>query len=188
MDMATLMQELYDCAEYNSGLRGAFSNEYTQLECRQMLELLSGNIVGRLIELGVPPGIRIAHKNGWGGAQGGASGGNVSDVAIVYSPGKTYVLSIFMWEAQANPDGLGTLRPWEAIEEISRIVFNYYNPDRPMVTPRVPENPNGAIDCVMPNPAFIEKLDLNNINSGRFNPDGTLVADACYGYPVCTTK
>jgi beta-lactamase class A len=182
-DMATLLQGIYDCAEYNSGIRAAYPDRFSQNECKQMIELMSGNVIGRLIELGVPEGTRVAHKNGWGGTAD--TGANVGDAAIVYSPGRTYILSVYMWEAQANQDGLGTLKPWEAMEGISRIVYNYFNPQQPLSVARVPENPYGAIDCVMPNPEFEERLDLNNINNGRFNPDGTMVEDACDGYPVC---
>ncbi|MCC7450377.1 MAG: serine hydrolase [Anaerolineae bacterium] len=185
-DMAVLLQHIYDCSEYGSGLMAVFPDGYTQTECKQMIELMSGNIIGRLIELGVPPGTRIAHKNGWGGTQN--SGANVSDAAIVYTPGGTYILSAYMWEAQANQDGIGTLQPWEAIEGVSRIVYNYFNPDNPLLISRVPENPLGAVDCVMPNVNYPERLDLNNINNGRFDSDGHMVPDACFNYPQCITK
>jgi beta-lactamase class A len=185
-DLATLLQAIYDCAEYNSGLRAAFPDQFTQTECQQMLELMSGNIIGRLIELGVPEGTRVSHKNGWGGTR--ASGANVGDAGIVYSPRKTYVIAAFFWEAQANPDGLGTLKPWETMEGMSRIVYNFFNGDKPLSPARVPENPLGAIDCVMPNRDHPERLDLTNINNGRFNPDGTLVADACVNFPSCQAR
>ena len=185
-DMAVLLQHIYDCSEYGSGLMAVFPDSYTQTECKQMIELMSGNIIGRLIELGVPPGTRIAHKNGWGGTQN--SGANVSDAAIVYTPGGAYILSVYMWEAKANPDGIGTLQPWEAIEGISRIVYNYFNADNPLLISRVPENSLGAVDCVMPNVNYPERLDLNNINNGRFDADGHMVPDACFNYPQCITK
>lgn len=182
-DMAALMQNLYMCSEYGSGLIAAIPDAYTKNECKEMVELLSGNVIGRLIELGVPPGTRIAHKNGWGGTQAG--GANVSDVGIVYTPGGNYILSAYFWEAKANQDGIGTLKPWEAIEGVSRIVYNFFNADQPMLTPRQPENPYGAIDCVMPNPQFKERLSLTNINNGRFDANGYLVPDACFNYPQC---
>ena len=182
-DMAILLQGLYDCATYGSGFIAAMPESFTQLECQQMIELMSGNIINRLIELGVPPGTRVAHKNGWGGTA--RSGANVSDAAIVFSPGGDYILVAFMWEAQASPDGIGSLLPWETIEGISRIVYNYFNPTAPQMVSRVPQNPLGAIDCVMPNPQFHDRLDLNNINVGRFDENGYLEPDACYGYPNC---
>ncbi|HVO41899.1 MAG TPA: serine hydrolase, partial [Aggregatilineales bacterium] len=182
-DMAVLLEEIYDCSEYGSGLRAVFPDSFNQARCKQMINLLSGNVIGRLIELGTPPGTKIAHKNGWGGTPTG--GANASDAAIVYSPGGAYILVVYMWEPKANQDGIGTLKPWEAIEGISQITYNYFNPEQPMMTPRVPENPLGAIDCVMPNPKHIERLDLNNINNGRFDADGHIVPDACFNFPQC---
>lgn len=189
-DMATLLNELYDCAEYGSGLRAIYPSDYTQIRCKQMIELLSGNVIGRLIELGVPPGTRIAQKNGWGGTQ--ATGANVSDAGIVFSPNGDYILVAYIWEKHANPDGLGSLDTWRAVEGISRITYNYFNSDNPLVTPRVPENPNGAIDCVMPNPdreqSGQDLVDLNNISANRFDANGKIVNDACINYPLCLNK
>jgi beta-lactamase class A len=185
-DMAALLQELYDCGEYGSGVMAVFPEGYTRTECNEMIELLSGNIIGRLIELGVPAGTRIAHKNGWGGTQAG--GANVSDAAIVYSPGGTYILVMYAWEAKANQDGIGSIVPWEAVEGVSRIVYNYFNPDNPLLVSRVPENPLTAINCVMPNPEHMERLDLTNINNGRFDSDGHILADACVDFPHCSNQ
>lgn len=182
-DMARMLQMIYDCAEYGSGLAAAQPEAFTQLECQQMVELLSGNIIGRLIELGVPRGTKVAHKNGWGGTAN--TGANVSDAAIVYSPAGNYILVAYMWESKASESGIGTLLPWEVMEGVSRIVYNFFNPGTPEVTPRIPDNPLGAVDCVMPNPNQSTLLDLNNIRSGRFDENGYILPDACYGYPAC---
>jgi hypothetical protein len=64
-------------------------------------------------------------------------------------------------------------------------VYNYFNSGAPLMVTRVPENPLGAIDCVMPNPETPERLDLSNIDNGRFTEEGYLEPDACYGYPSC---
>ncbi len=184
-DMAILLQELYDCSEYGSGLRTIYPNNYTQMECKQMIELMSGNMIGRLLELGIPPGTRIAHKNGWGGTA--RDGANVSDAGIVYSPGGNYIITVYIWESRANPDGIGSLDTWKAVEGISRITYNYFNPEQPQLISRVPENSLGAIDCVMPNPDHPERVDLNNIKNGRFDENGKLVPDACVNYPACST-
>lgn len=183
-DMAAVMQQLYDCAEYGSGLATVYQDDpaqsLTQDKCVKALELLSGNTFGRLLELGVPVGTRIAHKHGYGGTA--AAGANATDAAIVYSPGGDYVISVFLWERKTN-NGVGSIASWEAIEGVSRLVYNYFNPDRPMITPRVPENPVGGLGCVMPNPNHPERLSLEDIDSGRFNPDGSMVSDACFDYP-----
>ncbi len=179
-DMATLLHETYDCSEYGSGLVAAFPNSYTQSECKQMIELLSGNIIGRMIELGVPSGTRVAHKNGWGKV---GTGYNSSDAAILYTPGGNYILSIYMWEKTDKE--VGSILPWEVMEGISRMVYNFFNPDQPMIVARVPENQFTANDCIMPNPQHPERIDLNHISNGRFDANGNVVPDACYNYPQC---
>jgi beta-lactamase class A len=179
-DMASLLHETYDCSEYGSGLIAAFPDSYTQGECKQMIELLSGNIIGRMIELGVPPGTRVAHKNGWGKV---GTGYNSSDAGIVYTPGGNYILAMYMWEKTDKE--VGSILPWEVMEGISRIVYNYFNPDQPMIVARVPENQFTANDCIMPNPQHAERIDLNNINNGRFDANGNILPDACYNYPQC---
>jgi beta-lactamase class A len=185
-DMANTLLGLYECSEYNSGLRTFFPDGYTQSECKQALELLSGNKIGRLIELGIPAGTRIAHKNGWAGSP--RSGAVVGDAAIVYSPGGAYVLVVYVWESRATEDGRGSLDAWRALEGISRITYNYFNPEQPVLVARTPENELGAIDCVMPNPNYPERVDFNNINNGRFAPSGELVPDACVNYPACLSN
>ncbi len=183
-DMATILKELYDCAEYGSGLRAIYPDDFTQKKCQQMIELLSGNVIGRLIELGVPVGTRVAHKNGWGGTP--QAGANVSDAAIVFTPGGNYIVSVYIWE-KYNNNGLGSIDSWRAVEGLSRLVYNYFNPDKPLITPRVPENPLTALNCVMPNPNHPETVSFDNINNGRFDANGNLVADACVNYPTCLT-
>ncbi len=182
LDMATLLQGLYDCAEYGSGVAAILPDNLSQTKCKQMVELMSGNKINRLIELGVPDGTRVAHKNGWGGTPN--YGANVSDAAIVYTPGGNYVLVAFMWEAKANQDGLpSSMIGWESIEGISQIVYNFFNPAVPLTTARTPINPIGAIGCVMPSAQ--DKIDFTNINNGRFDKNGRVVPDACYFWPSC---
>jgi len=181
-DMATLLQGIYDCAQYGSGIAAIMPDSFNQKKCKEMIELMSGNKIDRLIELGVPEGTRVAHKNGWGGTQ--THGANVSDAGIVFTPGGDYVLVAFMWEAKANPDGLPlSMIGWESIEGVSQVVYNFFNPATPMTMARTPINPNGAIGCVMPSSA--EKVDFTNINSGRFDQKGNVEPDACYFWPTC---
>ncbi|HLY25219.1 MAG TPA: serine hydrolase [Aggregatilineales bacterium] len=181
-DMAILLQEIYDCSEYASGLVAIMPDNYNQTKCKEMVELLSGNIIGRMIELGVPSGTRVAHKNGWGAV---GTGYNSSDAAIVYTPGGNYILVMYMWERLQPGQTVGSILPWETMEGISRIVYNYFNPGQALMVSRVPENQYTAVDCVMPNPAHEERIDLTNISSGRFDANGHVLPDACYNYPQC---
>ncbi len=171
-DMGLLLTQIYDCANYGSGLMAVYPTDITQTECQQMINLLSGNRIDRLIELGVPPGIQIAHKNGWGIETS-------ADAGIVYSPGGDYVLSVFVWERDVDGNNLPTILSWEVIEEISRLVYNYFNPDVPLIQRRQPINPNTAINCVTVR--YPEDVDLNDINKNRLDENGIPLPSACYG-------
>lgn len=137
-DMGTLFSQIYDCANYGSGLAVAFpEGEFTQAECRQMLELTSANNLLRLLQGGIPSDARISHKNGWLTEM-------VGDAGIVYSPnGRNYVISVFLWE---DTEFQNYERLWPLMEEISRATWNYFNPENPMLTERE-DLPRTAQDC-----------------------------------------
>ena len=83
-----------------------------------IIELLSRNKIATLIEAGVPEGITVAHKHGFG------SGDTVGDAGIVFSPGGNYVLVVYIWHSE--------YLEWEQAApmaaNISRMVYNYFNP------------------------------------------------------------
>lgn len=178
-DMGSTLSLIYDCAEFGSGLMAIYPNdEYTQDECRQMIELMSANDLQRLLQAGLPSNTRIAHKNGWLPADlsQGITGAMTGDAGIVYSPnGSDYVISVYLWEAG---DTTGFNR-WILVEEISRAVWNYFNPDTPMLSRRTDLPPtanecltqasDGTIQSYNYLPPY-DSIDLNNINGWR---DGT---------------
>jgi beta-lactamase class A len=161
-DLGTMYSLIYDCANYGSGLMTAFSGgEFTQTECRQMLELMSGNDLLRLLQGGLPAGTRISHKNGW-------LTETVGDAGIVYSPnGRNYVISVFIWEDTGFQN---FERLWPLVEDISRAAYNYFNPNAPLLTART-DLPATAQDCegnyLPPSP---ELTNLNDIDSWRLRP------------------
>jgi beta-lactamase class A len=150
---------IYDCANYGSGLMAAYPNgEFTQNECRQMIELMSANDLERLLQGGIPPEVRISHKNGWIDNEHG-------DAGIVFSPnGRNYIIAVFLWE---DVEFLSYERAWPLIEGISRATWNYFNPEQPLLAPR-PDLPVDAMACegnyLPPNPASV---NLNDINAWR---------------------
>jgi hypothetical protein len=174
-DMGLLLTQIYDCANYDSGLRAVYPEDITQNECQQMINLLSANRIDRLIELGVPEGTQVAHKNGWGPP------GISADAAIVFTPGGDYVLSLFTYERDFDNNNLPTLASWELIEEISRLTYNFFNPGQPLLQRREPINPFGAIDCVTVNPNAIELVNLDDIDANRVDANGDPLPNACYG-------
>jgi len=158
-DMGTLFGMIYDCAFYGSGLMAAYPDgEFTQTECRQMLELMSANDLLRLLQGGIPEGVRISHKNGWVSDMSG-------DAGIVFSPnGRHYVIAVYLWE---QTDFQDYEKFWPLIEGVSRAAWNYFNPENPLISPRT-DLPVTAQECegnfLPPGP---ESVDLNNINGWR---------------------
>jgi beta-lactamase class A len=92
-DMGTLFNMIYDCANYGSGLMIAYPNgEFTQTECRQMMELMSANNLLRLLQGGIPSNTYVSHKNGW-------LNDMVGDAGVVSPPnGHDYIISVYLWE------------------------------------------------------------------------------------------
>lgn len=160
-DLGTLFSMLYDCANYGSGLMAAFEEgAFSQQECRQMLELMSANDLERLLMGGIPPDVRISHKNGWIDNEHG-------DAGIVYPPnGRNYVIAVFLWE---DVDFLSYDRAWPLIEGVSRAAWNYFVPEQPLLQPRT-DLPPQAEACegnyLPPSP---DAVNLNNINGWREN-------------------
>ncbi|MBZ0298438.1 MAG: class A beta-lactamase-related serine hydrolase [Anaerolineae bacterium] len=166
-DLGTLFGMIYDCANYGSGLMAAYPDgEYTQNECRQMLELMSGNNLLRLLQGGIPPDTRISHKNGWLEDVHG-------DAGIVFPPnGRNYVIAVFVWE---DTDFFSFTRAWPLIEGISRAAWNYFSPETPLLAPRGDLPQEGAAACDGPNgflPPF-GQVNLNDINAWRSQPTET---------------
>ncbi len=154
-DLGTLFSEIYDCAYFGSGLMAAYTTgEYTQTECKQMLELMSDNDLERLLQAGIPPGVRISHKNGWLDNVHG-------DAGIVFPPnGNNYVIAAFVWK---NTDFFSYTVAWPLIEGISRAAWNYFSPETPLIAPRT-DIPDQAQACASFAPPYGE-VNLNDIRS-----------------------
>jgi beta-lactamase class A len=157
-DLGTLLMMIYDCATQGSGLMTAYPNgEYNQTECQQMLNVMSANDLERLLQAGIPAGVRIAHKNGW--LQ------NVhADAGIVFPPnGRNYIITAFVWEAGEFFD---YNRAWPLIEEISRAAWNYFSPEQAELSRRT-DLPVAAQSCDLFRPPSLEETNLNDINAWR---------------------
>jgi beta-lactamase class A len=157
-DMGTLLNGIYDCANYGSGLMAAYPNgEYTQTECRQMLELMSANDLLRLLQGGIPEGVRISHKNGWVNDMSG-------DAGIVFPPnGRDYIIAVYLWQETEFQD---YTKLWPLIEGVSRAAWNYFSPDSPLIAART-DLPETAQECAGNFLPPEGSVDLNNINGWR---------------------
>jgi beta-lactamase class A len=122
-DIGSLLADLYQCAQNGGGgLVAAFPAKMNQAVCQQMIEDLKKDKIGVLIEAGLPEGTQIAHKHGWISGPNGIIQ-NISDAAIVYTPGGNYVLTIYAYHpVQAVWEPVSGM-----IAQISQAVYNYYN-------------------------------------------------------------
>ena len=125
-EMGTLLSMLYYCAEDNGGaFLAAYGGDITQEECAEIVNIMSANSIGSLLEEGVPSDVRVAHRHGWVGDTHG-------DAGIVFSPGGDYAIVLFNhkqgwleWEVSAP-----------LLADISRAAYNYFNFDNPYLSSR----------------------------------------------------
>jgi beta-lactamase class A len=142
-----LLGSIYQCATSDTGpLMSTFPGAYDARECQQMLYLMSNNHINALIEVGVPPDTRVAHKHGWIPDTHG-------DAGIVFTPGGDFVLVVVLH----NPTWLDFSESFPLMAEISRIVYNFYNPDSPVESIR-PANVPDANSCTLFGSAVVENL------------------------------
>jgi beta-lactamase class A len=118
-EIGVLLTDIYRCSEGGGAILAAFPEQLSQDECTKMLDLLSRNKLGWLIEAGVPEGTRVAHKHGYIDSPTEY----LVDVGIVYTPGGNYALAICLWN---DPPMI-----WEPtstlVANLSRAVYNYFN-------------------------------------------------------------
>jgi beta-lactamase class A len=123
-DMGMLLADIYQCSTTGGGaLVAAFPGQITQAVCQQMISFLAADKIGVLIEAGVPDGTQVAHKHGWISDAGSGVIKNISDSAIVYTPGGDYILVMYAYHPiQAV---------WEPVSklfaDLSQVVYNYFN-------------------------------------------------------------
>ena len=122
-EIGSLLVDLYQCAQSGGGsLVAAFPGEITQTECQTMINYLIQDRIALLIQAGVPDGTNVGHKHGWVPDIFGIIH-DMSDAAIVFTPGGDYVLTVFMYHpVQIVFDPANQL-----VKDLSRAAYNYYN-------------------------------------------------------------
>jgi hypothetical protein len=118
-EMGRLLADIYQCASGGGTLLAVYPEQIRPSECQRILDLLSRNKIGVLIEGGLPDGTRVAHKHGWATPLS-----SMGDAGIVFSPAGDYVLCIFMWNEPAMIwDPASRL-----VADLATAVYNYFNP------------------------------------------------------------
>ncbi|MDA1330441.1 MAG: serine hydrolase [Chloroflexi bacterium] len=123
LDMGMLLSDIYQCAETGGGaLVAVYGDNLTQNECREIINLLSLNQLGILLEAGVPEGTRVAHKHGWVTNPNTGVINTIGDAGLIFTPNGDYVVSIFLfqpvqliWEPISNMFG-----------DLSEAIYNYF--------------------------------------------------------------
>jgi beta-lactamase class A len=117
-DIGTLLSMLYYCSKGGGALLAVYPGEITPAECQAIIDLMVQNTEGNLIRLGVPEGVPVSHKHGWGD--------NLThgDAGIVFSPGGDYVIVTYLHQ----PDGfIVSEQSFPILWELSRLTYNYFN-------------------------------------------------------------
>ena len=152
-EMGQLLGSIYQCAYKGTGpLLERFGDQYTPDECREILHVMSNNTVDALLKAGVPADTRVAHKHGWIADTHG-------NAAVFFTPGGDYIIVIMLFQ----PDWLNFQESLPTMAEVSRHVYNYFNPDHPMLEIRegyIPE----ATTC-----NFATSSLINDITSGTYD-------------------
>ena len=120
-EAGALLGGIYRCAYREDGpLIEAFGSRLEPRECRQILHVMSSNTVDALLKAGVPAGTRVAHKHGWIADTHG-------NAALFFTPGGDYVIAMMLYQ----PQWLNFGESLPLIAEVSRRVYNYFNPQAP---------------------------------------------------------
>jgi hypothetical protein len=122
-DMGLLWEMIDQCSQGGGALLVVYPNEYSPIECRELIEWLQTSVpadIPALLASGLPASAQIAHR----------PGGNFDtrgDAALVRSPGGNYVLVVFLNTANQNFD-------WNTANaimgDLSKAAYNYFNAGR----------------------------------------------------------
>jgi len=116
LDIGLLLEMIYQCSQGGGGLMAAYPDAFSAEECTQMVEWMSKNRIDSLIEVGVPAGTKVAHKQG-------VTADIHADAGLVFGPKGDFVLVAFLH----RPEWL----PWEEsaplISDIAKATYNYVN-------------------------------------------------------------
>jgi hypothetical protein len=116
-----LLWKIYRCANHDELM---FNGQVTASECQQMLNYLLENRIHALIEAGLPPEGRTAHKHGWTNDLDGLIH-TISDSGVVYTPGGDYVLVIFAYTEEQFLYNTAN----QLFAKLSQSIYNAYNPE-----------------------------------------------------------
>lgn len=122
-EMGMLLDDIYQCAQNGGGTFAAvFPDDISQSECQMMINFLTENKIGTLLQAGLPDGQQFAHKHGWITEADGVIR-TISDAGIVFSTGGNYVIAVAMYQPTQLIFNVAEI----LFAQISNAVYNYFN-------------------------------------------------------------
>ncbi|MBC7871374.1 MAG: serine hydrolase [Chitinophagaceae bacterium] len=174
-EMGWLLGSVYQCAVNNSGpLLERFPDQFTSQECQRIVDVMSNNTVDALLRAGAPAGTVVAHKHGW-------IEDTHSNAALFFTPGGDYVIVMVLYQ----PEFLNFLESLPLMAEVSRGVYNYYNPGTPLSAIRDGYIPDTET-CDDYSPTLIDELS-SPIYALPITPRPTLPRPTATSTPLPTT-
>ena len=152
-EIGALLANLYRCAQ---GEAAVFDDAIAGRECRQMLHVMSNNTVDALLKSGVPADTRVAHKHGWIPDTHG-------NAALFFTPGGDYVVAMMLFQ----PEWLNFQESLPLFSEVSRRIYNHFNPGNPQAAGREWHIPDVNSCNYFGDPLVV---DLLQMDLGRIRP------------------
>ncbi len=123
-EMGSLLADIYQCAQNIGGaLIAAFPNKVTPNTCQLLIDFMAQDKFGALIQGGVPDGTLVPHKHGYVTNFSDGIVHDISDAAIVYTPGGNFTLCIYTYHPITNI--------WDITNplfgDLTEAVYNYFN-------------------------------------------------------------
>ncbi len=123
-EMGSLLADIYQCAHDGGGaLVATFPDKVSPATCQLLIDFMAQDKFGALIQGGVPDGTLVPHKHGYVTNFSDGVVHDISDAAIVYTPGGDFVLTIYTYHPVTNI--------WDITNpmfgNLAKAVYNYFN-------------------------------------------------------------
>ena len=118
-EIGELLGRIYQCSIGAAADKGLFNGGVGQAACQHLIDVMSQNRMGALIEAGLPPNQAIAHKHGWTSDTDGLLH-TISDVGIILEGEKSYVEVIFIYSPRQIIFDTGSF----LVARLSQCIYN----------------------------------------------------------------
>ena len=127
-EIGDLLARIYQCSIGAPAEKGLYNGQISQAACQHIIEVMSQNIIGALIEAGLPPDQAIAHKHGWISDTDGLLH-TISDAGIILDGEKSYVEVIFIHSPRQIIFDTGSF----LVARLSQCIYNSKHIDKQTV-------------------------------------------------------